>query len=144
MAILTRDELLQASDLQEKTIKLPSLGPDAEVRIRALAAEYSNAAVSQAVKVTQGPRGESVTSLDNGMLELLQVQHGLVDPPLESLDSVRTFAKRCGPAFKKIVGEIVQLSGIDEEAIEKTAATFPSIGASAIGQEVVSSANGNG
>jgi hypothetical protein len=59
VAILSREELLGASDLQEKTIKLPSLGPEAEVRIRALAAEYSNQAISRAVKVTQSERGET-------------------------------------------------------------------------------------
>jgi hypothetical protein len=144
VAILTREQLLQASDLQEKTIALPSLGPDAEVRIRALAAEYSNAAVSQAITVTQGSRGESTTSLDNGMLELLQVQHGLVEPQLESVDAVRTFAKRCGPAFKTVVQEIVALSGIDQEAIEKTAATFPGVGAVEAGPDAVASANGHG
>jgi hypothetical protein len=142
VAILSRDQLLAASDLTEKEIELPTIG--GSVRIRALAAEYSNAAVSQAIKVTQGPRGDSVTSMDNGTLELLQVQHGLVEPRLESLEAVRTFAKRCGPAFKTVVREIVELSGLSEEAVEQTTATFPDGGELPAGQDEDDAPAGNG
>lgn len=142
MAVLTRDQLLAASDLTEKEVELPTIG--GSVRIRSLPAEYANQAVSEAIKVTQGPRGESVTSLDNGTLELLQVKHGLVDPHLESLEAVRTFAKRCGPAFKTVVREIVELSGLTEEAVQATTATFPVGGGGPAGPSEVPAPAGNG
>ena len=34
-------------------------------------------------------------------------------------------AQKYGPAFKKIIAQIDELSGVDKEAIEKTNATFP-------------------
>jgi hypothetical protein len=123
VALLTRDGLLSASDLKEKEIELPTI--DGSVRIRSLPAEYSNAAVSEAIRVTQTPRGDQITLMDNGKLELLQVLHGMIDPHLSNLAEVQTFAKNCGPAFKTVVREIVELSGLSEEAAEMTAATFP-------------------
>jgi hypothetical protein len=126
VAILTRDGLLAASDLKEKDVDLPTIG--GSVRIRSLPAEYSNAAVSQAIRVTQTPKGDQITLMDNGKLELLQVLHGLIDPKLSNLAEVQTFAKNCGPAFKTLVQAIVELSDLSDEAAEMTAATFPSGG----------------
>lgn len=127
MALLTRDALLAASDLREKEVELPSIG--GSVRIRSLPAKYANAALSEAIKVTQGPNGAQTTVMDNGRLELLQVMHGLIDPKLESMAAVETFAQNCGPAFKTLVKEIVELSDLSEEAQEMVAATFPAGGA---------------
>jgi hypothetical protein len=142
VAILTRDALLTASDLKEKEIELPSIG--GSVRIRSLAAEYSNAAVSEAVKVTEGPKGEAITTIDNTKLELLIVFHGLVEPKLESLAAVQTFGHNCGPAFKTLVHEINELSGITKEAVEATVATFPALGGDAAGPSGPEASNGSG
>lgn len=142
MAVLTRDALLAASDLKEKEIELPTIG--GSVRIRSLPAEYSNAAISQAIRATQGPKGEQITSIDNGQLELLQVMHGLVEPKLESLAAVRTFATNCGPAFKTLVNAIVELSDLTDEAVEMTAATFPAGGGVEAGPSGDAASNGSG
>jgi hypothetical protein len=144
VAILTRDALLAASDLREKTVALPSLGQGSEVRIRSLPAEYSNAALSQAIEVVQGPKGEQTTRMDNGKLELLQVLHGLVEPRLESLAAVQTFAKNCGPAFKTLVREIVELSDLTAEAAEMTAERFQAGGAGAPEASDHAASNGSG
>ncbi len=141
MARLSRDALLAASDLREKEVDLPTIG--GSVLIRSLPAEYSNAAISQAIKVVQGPKGEQTTIMDNGTLELLQVQHGMIDPQLESIEAVRTFAKKCGPAFKTLVQAIVELSDLTEEAAEMTAATFPVGGELPAGESEAPVANGS-
>lgn len=141
MALLTRDALLGASDLREREVNLPTIG--GSVRIRSLPAKYSNAAISQAVEVVQGPKGEATTRMDNGKLELLQVMHGLVEPKLESIAAVETFAQNCGPAFKTLVKAIVELSDLTEEAAEMTAATFPPGGTSEAGPSADAAANGS-
>lgn len=142
MAILTRDALLNASDLREKEVDLPSIG--GSVRIRSLPATYSNAAISQAIKLEQGPDGQQMTVMDNGKLELLQVLHGLIEPRLESLAAVETFATNCGPAFKTLVREIVALSDLTEEAAEMTGTQFPDGRSGAAGAAEDAASDGSG
>lgn len=141
MALLTKESLLGASDLEEKEVDLPSIG--GSVRVRGLSAAYSNEASSKALKLISGPRGEQSATVDTAELEILQVYHGLVEPKLGSVAEARQFAERCGPAFKDVVKAIDDLSGLDKEAIEKAGATFPAGGAeSANGRETEPVAGG--
>ena len=121
------DTLITASDLETREVELPSL--NMKVRVRALAASYSNQAQSQALKLVQGPRGEQTSTVDVDVLEQLQVLHGLVEPKPRSLQDVKTLATNTGRAFKLIVQAIDELSGVDKQAIEDANAKFPAGGA---------------
>lgn len=123
MERLSKDALLGASDLVEKEVELPAIG--GSVKVRALAAAYSNDAAVKAFKLVTNPAGEQMTTIDINILEQLQVLHGLIDPQLNSLEEAEKFAQQCGPSFKKLVGVIDEISGVDKEAIEKATATFP-------------------
>lgn len=125
MERLSREALLGATDLIEKEVELPTIG--GAVLIRSLPAEYSNQASSEAlemVNVTVGGRQKQTAHINTVKLEQLQVLHALVDPKLNSLTEVGTFAKRCGPAWHTLVAAIDEISGIDKGAIERANAEF--------------------
>ena len=63
------------------------------------------------------------------MLELQQLQHGVIDPVFNA-DEARQIQARFGPAFRKVIAKIDELSGIDKEAIEATEQRFPAGGTS--------------
>lgn len=130
--------LLAATDLREEDVELPSLG--FTVRVSGLPAAYSNQAQSEALELKTGPRGDQTATVNSEKLEAIQVLHGLVDPKLDTLEEVRTFALRCGPAFRTVIEKIDELSGIDKEAIEKAVATFPAGGETPGGDDVADAA----
>lgn len=134
MALLSKESLLKANDLKEKEVELPTIG--GSVKVRGLSAAYSNEASSKALKLISGPRGEQQATVDTAELEIIQVLHGLVEPQLTSIEEARLFAQNCGPAFKDVVKAIDDLSGLDKEAIEKAAATFPASNGSEAEQAV--------
>lgn len=121
MDYLNRDALLEASDLAERDVDLPAIG--GKVRVRALAAAFSNQAASEALTVKTVGR-EEITVVDKAHLEILQAFHGLVHPKLESVEEARKFAEQCGPSFFKVIGAIDEISGMDKEAIEQAEARF--------------------
>lgn len=127
MGYMSRDALITASDLVERDVDLPSIG--GKVRVRGLAAAYSNQASSESLKLITSARGEQMATVDTGHLEVLQALHGLVEPKLTSIEDAKTFAQMCGPAFKEVIRVIDEISGVDKEAIEKANATFPAGGA---------------
>jgi hypothetical protein len=141
VALLTKDVLLKASDLVEREVELPSIG--GSVRVRSLPAQFSNEAASKALKLISGPRGEQTATIDQAEMELLQVFHGVVEPKFASIEEVRLFAQNTGPAFKKVVGVIDEISGVDKEAIEEANARFQS-GDRPKNGEVVGAAASNG
>lgn len=134
MSMLTRDALLGASDLVERTVPLPSIG--GSVRVRSLPAAYSNEAMSEALEVITGPRGQQTARVNTRKLEALQVLHGLVEPKLNSIEDAYTFASKCGPAWRTVVNTIDEISGIDKEAMEKTQTAFPAGGSGDSGEVV--------
>ena len=131
---ISKDALLGASDLIEREVELPSLG--GSVRVRSLPAAYSNQAMSEALEVVTGRRGEQTAKVNTAKLEALQVLHGLVDPKLDTIEEVEAFSQKNGRAWRKIVETIDEISGIDKASIEKTNATFQS-GGEASGGAVV-------
>jgi hypothetical protein len=83
--------------------------------------------MSDALEVTTTThrgRQEQVARVNTGKLEELQVLHGLVEPKLNSLEEAHELAVKLGPAWRKIVETIDEISGIDKAAIEKSTATF--------------------
>ena len=47
---------------------------------------------------------------------------------LFTVDEARLVAQKFGPAFRKVIAKIDELSGVDKEAIDKANATFPHSG----------------
>jgi hypothetical protein len=137
MSRLTKDALLGASDLVEREVELPSIG--GSVLVRSLPAQYSNDAITQALRVEVSKRGEQTSRVDTSKLESLKVLRGVIDPKFDTIEEVNAFAQQVGPAWQKIIETIDEISGITKEAVEKTAAMFQTGGTDA-GRPVV----GNG
>jgi hypothetical protein len=107
--------------------------PGQSVLVRGLPARYSAEVMGQ-LKMTQVGR-EQVAKLDVPAMEMLQFVHGCVEPKF-SLEEALVIQERFGPAFKKVIAKIDELSGIDKEAIEKVEQTFPAGGGSEAGPDV--------
>ena len=134
MSRLSKKDLLAATDLKTREVDLPTIGGSVEVQ--GLSAAYSNQAQSEALETTFTKRGDQVARVNTSKLEIIQAQHGLVDPALSSYEEAEQFAKNCGPAFRKVIEAIDELSGLDKEAISEAAATFPSSGEGEGGSDV--------
>ena len=126
MSRLTKDALLKASDIRTKEVDLPTIGGTVEVQ--GLSAAYSNQASSEALEMTTTAKGDQVARVNTAKLEVIQAQHGLVDPALSSFAEAEQFAKNCGPAFKKVIEAIDELSGLDKEAMTEATAKFQGSG----------------
>lgn len=122
MAYLQKNALLEASDLVERDVELPSIG--GTVRVRSLPSAVSSDATSKALEMVTGPRGEQIARVNTAILEALQVQHGLIEPKLNSLAEAETFLKNCGPAAKEVIRVIDDISGVDKEALDQAEALF--------------------
>lgn len=120
----TKDAWLQGpGDLQEADVEdVPVKGQS--VRVRGLPAAYSNRASSQALELVTGSRGEQSATVNTERLEVIQFAAGCVEPKF-SEEEAKVISQKYGPAFKKVVAKIDELSGVDKEAIEKADATFP-------------------
>ena len=85
MGYTDKGTLLGASDLREQDLELPSIG--ATVRVRGLAAAFSNQAQSEALELVTDARGRQTATVNTDTLECLQVLHGLVEPKLASANA---------------------------------------------------------
>ena len=118
----TKQAWLEGSgDLREADVEdVPVKGQ--KVRVKGLAAAYSAAVQSQMKFEEIG--GERRAKLDVAEMEVLQFAHGVVEPKFTRLEA-KTIAEKYGPAFRKVIDKIDELSGIDKEAIEQTEQRFP-------------------
>ena len=122
MARSTKESWLQGQgDLKEADVEDVPV-PGESVRVRALSARYSAQVQSQVKTVNEGR--SAVMKVDVESMEALQFHHGVIDPQF-SLEEARQIQEKFGPAFRKVVSKIDELSGIDKEAIEKTEQRFP-------------------
>lgn len=136
MGYSTKDDWLQGpGDLAEADVDVTIGGEAKRVRVRALPAAYSNQASSEALEMKTTARGEQIATVNTGKLEVLQFAHGVIDPRF-NVEEAQIVATKYGPAFRKVIEKIDELSGIDKEALEQATATFPSSGASANGSGV--------
>jgi hypothetical protein len=92
------------------------------VKVRALSARYSAEVQGQLKLVTEGR--EQIAKIDVPTMELLQFQHGVIEPQFSRAEAEQ-IQERYGAAFRKVIAKIDELSGIDKEAIEKVEQTFP-------------------
>lgn len=129
-------------DLKEAEIEdVPVDG--SSVLVRGLPAAYSNQATSEALEMKTTPQGDQVATVNTARLEVLQFVHGVIEPEF-NIDEARIIAEKYGPAFKKVVAKIDELSGIDKEALESAQARFPGERASKNGSDVGDAAPGGG
>lgn len=133
MARATKQAWLSGpGDLKEDDVEdVPH--PGMSVRVRGLPAAYS-AEIQGQLKVVQQGR-EQVAKVDVAAMEMLQFKHGVIDPVFTD-DEVRQVQQRFGPAFRKVIARIDELSGIDKEALETTEQRFPAGGAGEEGPNV--------
>lgn len=126
----TKESWLQGSgDLEEADVEdVPAKGES--VRVRGLSAKFSAEIQSHAKLAQVG--NEQVMTVDQATIERITFLHGVVEPKFDDRE-VGIVQEKFGPAFKKVVGEINRLSGIQDDAVERTEATFPDSGAVANG-----------
>ena len=96
--------------------------PGESVRVRGLPAAYSNQAQSEALEMKTIGQTQTAT-VNTARLEELQFVHGCVEPSF-SEGEAHQIAQKYGPAFKKVIAKIDELSGVDKEAIETAEARF--------------------
>lgn len=125
MGRLSKKDLTSKSDLEEEEVDLPGLG--GSVLVRGLGAAYSLSAQTQATELRQNGNDQFI-NVNRARLEILQAQHGLVDPKLDSYEEAEQFAQNCGPSFAKVIEVIDRLSATDKEAIAETTERFPAGG----------------
>jgi hypothetical protein len=135
----TKDAWLTGTgDLAEAVVEdVPVKGQS--VKVRGLPAAFANDAQSRALEMRTLARGEGrgdqVARVNTRVLEILQFQHGVIDPEF-TFEEAEQIAERFGPAWRKVIEKIDELSGIDKAAIEQAEAMFPS-GAGSAGREDV-------
>lgn len=141
MARSTKEAWLQGSgDLEEADVEdVPVSGQS--VRVRALPAAFANDAQSKATELKQVGL-DQIVSVDKTKMEALQFSHGVVEPSF-TFDEAMAIAQKYGPAFRKVVDKIDELSAIDKQAIEEANATFPARGEGQAGADVADR-NGSG
>jgi hypothetical protein len=107
-------------DLKEADVEdVPVRGQS--VRVRALSARYSAEVQSQVKMVSEGR--SQVAKIDVPTMEMLQFVHGVIEPQFTP-DEAKLVQERFGPAFRKVIAKIDEISGIDKEAIEQTEQRF--------------------
>jgi len=122
MARSTKESWLHGpGDLKEADVEDVPV-PGETVRVRGLAAKYS-AEVQSQLKLEQQGR-EQVARIDVASMERLQFVHGVIDPTFTEAEAAQ-IQEKFGPAFRKVVAKIDELSGIDKEAIEQVEQRFP-------------------
>lgn len=123
MSRSTKESWLQGEgDLKEADVEDVPV-PGESVRVRGLSARYSAEVQSQLKMVTEGR--SQIAKIDVASMEALQFAHGVVEPTF-TLDEAKQVQEKFGPAFRKVVEKIDELSGIDKEAIEQSEQRFPS------------------
>lgn len=125
MARSTKASWLEGpGDLKEATVEdVPVEGES--VLVRGLSARYSAEVQSQLKLTTEGR--EQVAKIDVASMELLQFVNGVIDPEFTESEA-RLIQERYGPAFRKVIAKIDELSGIDKGEIEKVETRFPAGG----------------
>lgn len=113
-------------DLREDDVEdVPVKGES--VRVRGLPAAYSNQAQSEALEMKTIGQTQ-IATVNVARLEVLQFAHGCIEPEF-SVEEAQIVAERYGPAFKKVIAKVDELSGVDKDAIDQVSARFQGSGA---------------
>lgn len=131
MGRLSKDAWLGATSLQTKEIEVPELG--GSLLIRELPGEF---ATSQFIEVENPGTAGARSKINYEALERKQFHLCVVDENNSSVfteDEVKTVFHNHGSAVRRVIRAIDELSAIDKEGAEKTAARFPDSGAGSTG-----------
>lgn len=109
--ILTRDEILAAPDIEERTVPVPQWG--GAVRIRGLSQKQSRELRAKASRTNQITRQ---TEIDNDLLESLLFVEGVIEPAFTMADYGRLQDKSMA-AMSTVLKAIMESSGLSEEAV---------------------------
>lgn len=142
MARSTKEAWLDGpGDLKEADVEdVPVEGQT--VRVRGLSAAFSSEAQSAALEqVQQG--AQTISRVNAAKMEAVQFHHGCIDPQF-TLKEAHQVARKYGPAFKKVIAKIDELSGVDKEAITEAEERFPASGSGEESEPAVANANGAG
>ena len=118
MARSTKDSWLEGpGDLKTAEVEdVPKVGES--VLVQGLSAAHSNQAASEAQKLVIDRRGGQSASVDTARMEILQFAHGCVEPKF-TVEQAEKIAERYGPAFRKAVDKIDELSGVDKDSFKE-------------------------
>ena len=124
MSRSTKDGLMGSKDLvtAEVVIDLPNKGDT--VLVRSLPAAYSNQAQEEALETRTWPNGQTTSRFSASKLEVLKFQHGVIEPEFSKAE-VEQLSTQLGPAWRKIIEKIDELSGTSQQAAEAAEARFP-------------------
>lgn len=133
MARSTKESWLDGpGDLKEAVVEDVPF-PGETVRVRGLPAKYSAEIQGQLKLVQQGR--EQIAKIDVESMERLQFTHGVIDPKFTEQEAAQ-IQERFGPAFRKVIAKIDELSGIDKDTIEEVEQRFPDGGSREAGAVV--------
>lgn len=123
MGRVSKDAVLKGGDLTTKEVEWTD---GSTVLIRSLPATYSNRAESQALVMQQ--LGDTQTaSIDSERLEILKFAHGVVEPEFSEEEAAQV-AAQYGPAFKRVIKAINEISGLEDADIKAAEARFQGSG----------------
>ena len=113
--MLSADDILTATELEERTVEVPALG--GSVRIR----EFDKGTQQW---IRQQAKDRRTGELNEGKLELLLFAYGIIEPKF-SLDQVQHLRKVKASVLDPVLREITELSGMTDTAVKAEEATFP-------------------
>lgn len=121
MPILSVDQILNAPDLKEQEIEVPEWG--GAVKIRAFTKGDMQRIRQEATLKHNTPTGKR-GDIDQNHLEMLMFVRGVCEPQFEPSHILALKQKAAGP-FQRVLKQILDISGLTEEAIEEAETTFP-------------------
>lgn len=126
MSRSTKNDWLEGpTDLEERDVEdVPVKGKS--VRVRALPAKAANEAQTKATEVKATPDGGAMVTVNKARMEVIQLAAGAVDPQFTE-EEAEQISGRFGPAFRKLIDTIDELSAIDKDSIEKAEARFQGV-----------------
>jgi hypothetical protein len=110
--ILTREEILDAPDIEERTVPVPAWG--GAVRIRTLSQKQSRELRAKAMRTNQITKQ---TETDNDLLESLLFIEGVIEPKFTMADYGRLQDKSMA-AMSAVLKAIMDASGLSEDAVK--------------------------
>lgn len=111
MAILTKEQIAAADDIEERTVNVPQWG--GEIRVRSLSLEQISDIRAHAVKTVRGKEEIDAKLQMAGLL-----CEGIVEPEYD-FEEAKRLMKKSAAATSIVVQAINELSGLLPEAVDE-------------------------
>lgn len=121
--MLTIDQLTTPPTLKEEVVTIKRLG--GAIRVRELTVAEVQILSKQCVNKFNTTDGGKKGEVNNDLLQMALVEHGVVEPKLSQGDVIKMRAMPAG-AFTEIVEAVKRVNGMTEEAAAQADAAFPS------------------